>query len=172
MKTLAVMRHAKAGRIAPGLGDAERSLTPCGVESAPSMGRAMCALGVKPNLVMCSQARRARETWELVAPELDAAPQVQILSGLYLATPAVLLSAVQGVEAVASSVLLVGHNPGLGSLAAALSGPDSDPGAVRSLAGNLPPAGLAILSFDVASWRDIGQGKGRLIHFLRPGDLG
>ena len=172
MKTLALMRHAKAGRSAPGLGDFERPLTRRGAEAAPRMGRAMRALGVSPDLVLCSQARRACETWDLVAPELDGAPRVQIRPGLYLAAPVALLDAVRSVEAAAGLVLLIGHNPGLEWLAGVLCGPESDPGAVRVWSGKFPTAGLAVLTFEIASWRDLGRGKGRLIHFLRPGDLG
>jgi len=173
MKTLALLRHAKAGRIAPGSGDFERCLTPRGVEAAPAMGRALRNLGVSPDLVLCSKARRASETWNLVGPELDGVPQVQIHPALYLAEPQTLLKSVQGIEATdIGVVLLVGHNPGLEWLAGTLSGPESDPGAVRGLADGLPTAGLVILTFEATSWRDVGQDEGRLTHFLRPGDLG
>ncbi len=67
MKTLALLRHAKAGGIAPGLGDFERALTPRGIDSAPRVGQAMNAMGFSPDLVLCSQAWRARETWDLAA---------------------------------------------------------------------------------------------------------
>jgi phosphohistidine phosphatase len=171
MKTLALLRHAKAGRSAPGLGDFERPLTPRGAKAAPCMGRALRTLGLNPDLVLCSQARRARETWDLVAPELDGAPQVQINRALYLAAPGALLDAVRKAEAAAGLVLLIGHNPGLEWLAGALCGPQSDPGAVRGLAAKFPTSGLAVLTFEAPSWRDVEPGRGRLIHFLRPGDL-
>ncbi len=171
MKTLALLRHAKAGRIAPGLGDFERSLTPRGAKAAPRMGQAMRTLGLSPGLVLCSQARRARETWDLAAPELDGAPQVQIRRDLYLAAPMTLLDAVRSAGDAAGSLLLIGHNPGLEWLVGALRGPESDPGAIRNLSEKFPTAGLAVLTFEAMSWRDVEQGKGRLVHFLRPGDL-
>ncbi len=171
MKTLALLRHAKADRGGRGLGDFDRPLAPRGIEAAPRIGRAMRGLGLSPDLILCSQARRARETWDLVAPELGCEPQVQIRRGLYLAAPQVLLDTVRSIEA-ADLVLMIGHNPGLEWLAAALRGPGSDPGAVRTLSEKYPTAALAVLTFEIALWRDVERGKGRLTHFLRPGDLG
>lgn len=175
MKTLVLFRHAKAGQAGPGLGDYERALTPRGTEAAARMGRAMAGLGLSPDLVLCSKARRARETWDLAAPELAGTPRVEIGRALYLAAPGALLDAVQGADfaddgtdIAAGTVLVVGHNPGLEWLAGALSGPDSDPGALKGLAGSFPTAGLAVLTFETASWLDIHPGQGRLTHFLRP----
>ncbi len=172
MKTLVLLRHAKAGQAGPGLGDFERALTPRGTEDAARMGRAMAGLGLNPDLVLCSKARRARQTWDLAAPELSVAPRVEIGRALYLAAPGVLLDSVRRADYAAGTVLLVGHNPGLEWLAGALSGADSDPGALRGLAGGFPTAGLAVLIFETASWLDIDPGQGRLTHFLRPRELG
>ena len=172
MKTLALLRHAKADRGGPGLEDFDRALAPRGIEAAPRIGRAMRALGLSPDLVLCSQARRARETWDLVAPELDCDPAVQIRRGLYLAAPATLLDSLRSVEAAVGTLLLIGHNPGLEWLAATLCGPGSEPGAARALSGKYPTAALAVLTFEIAYWRDVDRGMGRLTHFLQPGDLG
>ena len=170
MKTLALLRHAKSDWSDPGLGDFDRPLAPRGIEAARRMGQATQARGLAPDLVLCSQAARARQTWDLVAPEMKGAPPVQIRRSLYLAAPGALLDAVRGVEA-AAVVLLIGHNPGLELLAAALSGPGSDPGALEALSEKYPTAALAILNFDVARWSDAGPGKGRLTDFLQPRDL-
>jgi len=70
--TLLVLRHAKAAG-EPGVNDAERPLTGGGRRDAGSAGRWLLARGIAPDWVLCSSARRARETWEQVSMALGAA---------------------------------------------------------------------------------------------------
>ena len=171
MKTLALLRHAKSDWSDRGLGDFDRPLAPRGIEAAPRMGRAMRARGLVPDLVLCSSATRARETWDLVAAELKGTPSVQFRRGLYLASPQKLLEAVRCADSAAGTVLMIGHNPGMEFLAAALVGPGSDPEALKALSEKYPTAALSVFTFDIAKWRDAGPDTGRLTQFTRPRDL-
>lgn len=175
MKTLYLLRHAKSDWSRPGLEDFERPLAPRGIAAAPRMGRAMAARGWRPAAVLCSAARRARETWDRLGPALlgdaDHEPPVAVRKDLYGAAPAALLAAVRGSDDDWESLLVIGHNPELEALAAALCGEGSDAEALEALRRKYPTAALAVLEFDVVRWRDVGPGRGRLAAFLRPKDL-
>src|SRR5215470_2655109 len=83
MLRLFLLRHAKSSWTDPGVGDLDRPLNARGLRAATAMGRFMRANRLNPELVLCSPARRARETWKLVAEELRTAPRVIIDDGIY-----------------------------------------------------------------------------------------
>ena len=171
MKTLYLLRHAKSDWSDRTLEDFDRPLAPRGIKAAPRIGKTMRKRSLIPEIVLCSEARRALETWSLVEPELGAPVPVKVLRGLFLAPPSKLLGTVRRLPDDYASAMLIGHNPGMEHLAADLAGPRSDPDAVRRLAQKFPTAALAALAFDVDGWDDIGPGTGRLTSFLRPRDL-
>ena len=171
MKTLALFRHAKSDWSDPRLEDFDRPLAPRGIKAAPRMARAMKKLGLAPDLVLCSEAVRTQQTWRLAAPEIGAAPELVVRRKLYLAAPGELLAAVQEIGPEVGTLMLIGHNPGMESLAAALAGPESDPQAFQRMATKFPTAALALLTFEIATWADAKPGRGALTHFIQPRDL-
>ncbi len=133
-RTLVLLRHAKA-EAAPGKPDVDRRLSSRGHADAAAAGAWLGAQGHRPELVICSPARRTRQTWHAVAVALsetapDApAPAVQYEADLYHGTAADLLTVVQTVPDAVSSVLLIGHNPTISQLSVLLdpdAGADSD----------------------------------------------
>jgi len=160
LKQLLLLRHAAAGKSAGGA-DRDRPLTPDGRRAAETLGRRLRSDGVSPDLVLCSPARRARETLERMAEALDALPPGDYDDVLYLANSDTLLSQLRGVPAETGCLLLIGHNPGLEELVRALAPANA---AVRS---GLPAAGLAIFQISGA-WVDLGQASARLAAFLTP----
>ena len=171
MKALALLRHAKSDWGNAGLGDFDRPLAPRGRKAAPRMGWAIRELGLSPDLILCSEAKRARETWNLAGPEIGGKPALHIRRNLYLAAPNTILRAVQGTAPEAQTVLVIGHSPGMENLALALCGPGSDPDLVAALRDKFPTAALAVLTFEVEDWTEIAPGAGNLRHFIRPRDL-
>ena len=171
MKTLYLLRHAKSqwGREYPD--DFERPLAPRGHRAAVRMGQEMRARGYVPDLVLCSQARRALETWQLVAPELAAEVPDKTMRSLYLAPPSRLIEVIHRQPDALGSVMLIGHNPGMEHLAAHLSGPGSRDGATSRLREKYPTAALAVITFETVRWSGIAPGAGRLVKFLRPREL-
>lgn len=169
MPELLLLRHAKSGWDDPSLGDFERPLAPRGRRAAPVMARYMRERCLLPDLVLCSTAARACETWELVQPELGVDPPVRLLQALYLAGPARLLAVLTRVAPDTGRVLLIGHNPGLESLAARLarSGRPED---LRALEEKFPTAALARIAFD-GPWADLAESGGTLAGFVQPRDL-
>ncbi|TMJ40502.1 MAG: hypothetical protein E6G89_08205 [Alphaproteobacteria bacterium] len=83
MLRLMLLRHAKSSWTDPGRDDHDRPLTPRGQKSAPLIGRFMRNQKLVPELVLCSPARRARETWKLASAELRSAPRLLLEDALY-----------------------------------------------------------------------------------------
>jgi phosphohistidine phosphatase len=126
--------------------------------------------GYLPDLVLCSTATRTRQTLDAVLSELEVEPAVEFLEDLYLAGPSEMLDLVASVPDTVEAVLLVGHNPGTGILAAALSG-EGSPESVHLMRAKFPTAGLAIIELNVDRWKDVVSGCGSLKEFVRPRDL-
>ena len=165
MKTLYLLRHAKSSWDDPALDDFDRPLSKRGRTAAPLVGRYMAEHGWQPDRAMVSPAVRARDTWGLVSAELPAPVKTRFEPAIYMAEPEALLSLLRETEAL-GSVILVGHNPGLETLAARLAGPGSDPQARARMTEKFPTAALARL--DVA---ELKPGGAALTDFIRPRDL-
>ena len=171
-KILYLMRHAKSDWQDPSLEDFDRPLNDRGRRTAPVMGAFLATELGRPDHVLCSAARRATRTWELIEAELGAGIPVTWSDDLYLASASGLLKTIVALAPPKSDTLLViGHNPGLEQLAADLSGPGSNPKARSRLKSKFSTAAVAVLAFDVPAWTDLRPGHGRLTRFVRPKDL-
>jgi phosphohistidine phosphatase len=176
MRQLLLLRHAKSSWGDTTLRDQDRPLNPRGWRSAALMRRAMRDLGLAPDIVLLSSARRTRETLEALEP-WDESPLIEPMERLYLATAPQLLGVLHEVPETARSVLLIGHNPGLHDLALLLVGSRETPArssgserAIARLADGYPTATLA--EFGIAGpWWQLGIGGGQLIRVLYPNDL-
>lgn len=171
---LFLLRHAKSDWNAGTSDDHARPLSARGRKAAPRIGAYMKAKGYRPDLVLCSSAARTRETLALIRPYLKPAPEIQNTRTLYLADWPALLAAVQALPANAQDVLMIGHNPGLERLAAALAAlPASAEEEARAerMAAKFPTAALAVFVFTLPRWRDVARGTGELADFVRPRDL-
>jgi phosphohistidine phosphatase len=176
MRQLLLLRHAKSSWDEPKMADRDRPLSARGRRAAAGIRSAMRELGLVPDLVLVSPARRTRETLAALEP-WDDTPLVETLEPLYLAGAPQLLATLRDVAETVRSVLLIGHNPGLHELAVTLVGaqamtlPSPSVRAItQQLAAGYPTGALA--EFAVASpWRGLDAGGGRLIHFLNPRDL-
>jgi phosphohistidine phosphatase len=168
MLTLCLLRHAKSSWQSPTLPDRDRPLASRGRAEAPLMGRAMAERGLVPQLVLCSSARRTRDTLDLVLPELKVTPKVIYEDSLYHASSAAMLEMLQGISTSGvGQVLLVGHNPELHALSLDLIG--SGPKHMRErLAEKLPTAGLVVIIFLASAWKDVVLNSGEIKLFLTP----
>ncbi len=166
MKTLCLLRHAKSSWDDAALDDFDRPLAERGLKAAPLIGRLMAKRGWLPDLALVSPAARARETWRLVSAELPAPVETRFEPAIYMAAPDDILALLRALPDAASSVILVGHNPGLEQSAALLAGPESDQQALARMTEKFPTAALA--RFDVTT---IAANDAALTDFIRPGDL-
>jgi phosphohistidine phosphatase len=170
MLTLSLLRHAKSSWKDTALPDHDRPLNARGTVEAPLMGKAMAEHGLDPDLVLCSTARRTRDTLELVLPQLKTEPKVSYEDGLYHGTPAEMLALLRGVGAGAGQVLLVGHNPEIQIFALDLIG--SGPRHLKDrLEAKMPTAGLVVMRFPAGAWSDVAVNSGKLELFLSPREM-
>lgn len=136
------------------------------------MAEAIRELGLTPDVVLVSSARRTLQTLELVRPAFEPGTLIEPMDAIYLAPWQSLLALLREAPETARSVMIIGHNPGLHDLALALLG-SAGHGAVRGDAHRLtegyPTAALAEFSIPGA-WRMLEAGGGRLVRFLVPRD--
>lgn len=170
MKTLLLLRHAKSSWEDEPRRDIDRPLAERGRKDAARVGRLLVGRGLVPELILCSGARRARETYDGLAPALPDGVEVNFESRLYMADPATLLQLVRALPDAVGTVLLIGHNPGLEHFAGRLAG-KGDPAALNRMAHKFPTAALAVLRFEDDSWRKVEPAAGRLEAFVAPRDL-
>jgi phosphohistidine phosphatase len=176
MPELLLLRHAKSDWKDAALDDFDRPLSKRGRRAAPLMGEYLHAQGLEPDLVLCSSARRARETLKLVLTALASRPEISYLKSLYLAPPSRMLTILRRQSPETGRILLIAHNPGLERLALGLAlkaqgateGQDHS-AAARHMAEKFPTAALA--RFRVAAWDSLGETPAELAAFVRPRDL-
>ncbi len=169
-KTLLLLRHAKSDWDDTTLDDFDRPLAERGRLAAPAMGREIARRGWVPDAALASSAVRTRQTWELVAAELRRAVPVNYDRAIYEAPAGRILDALRKTPDAVTTLLVVGHNPGLEVLSELLAAPDSDHDALARLTGKFPTAGLARFAFN-GSWARLDSGGARLEGFVKPKDL-
>jgi phosphohistidine phosphatase len=168
VKRLFLLRHAKSSWDDPTFRDRERPLAPRGRKAAKRMGKWVKRHDVRPQLVVCSSAVRARQTLERVLPGLGD-PAVWIELTLYAAAGDTLLARVRSLPEEIDDAMLVGHNPGLMDLALLLAAPGPNRKRARS---NVPTGALVELELEAGRWADVEPGEGRMTSFVVPRDLG
>jgi phosphohistidine phosphatase len=139
MDRLILLRHGKAEADAPSGQDFDRALTGRGRRDVALIARRLAATGAAPDLVLVSPAARAKETWEAAAPFFPDA-RVEWAPMLYHIDPQAILDLTM--SQAAGAVMVVGHNPGLGELAAFLA---REAGAGHL--GGFPTGAAAIVDF-------------------------
>lgn len=168
MHRLHLLRHAKSSWKEAGE-DHERPLSRRGREAARRIGRTLPAATGALDLVLCSSARRARETLEPVLALYAPRPHILIEGGIYLASRERLLERLQQLAEEDGNVLLIGHNPALFELALALAEPDA-PAFAALAGGRFPTAARA--SFRVATpWALLGRPRPALVAYVTPASL-
>jgi phosphohistidine phosphatase len=162
MKTLLVLRHAKASSEDSSLADFDRPLNERGRRAADLMGRFLRKKKLCPDLVLSSTAARARETIGLVLESARLVVEVRYEQRLYLASAERLAEIILQIEEDRNQVMLVGHNPGMEELLPRLIG----------TAAGMPTAALAKIVLDVEKWTDSSRaGSGRLEWLMTPKEL-
>jgi phosphohistidine phosphatase len=168
-KLLFVLRHAKSSWDDPGLADHERPLAPRGQRAAKLISRHVRDSGITPGQVLCSSARRARETLEVVGP----GGEVLIEPELYSASASEIIERLRRTPEEIESVMVIGHNPALQSLVLRLIGDKGDPAAGSELAEvrrKFPTGALVTLSLECA-WSELAPGCAQLAAYVRPKSL-
>lgn len=169
MALLHLLRHAKSSR-KKGVEDFARPLTRRGIEAARRIGEGLPALIGELDLVLCSPARRARETMELVLAGCRERPRLLVENELYLADCDTLLRRLSRLGEGDENVLIVAHNPGMRDLALLLA-ETSSPSAAALHSGKFPTAARATFEVGVP-WRELGSRRHPLLAYLTPKSFG
>jgi phosphohistidine phosphatase len=167
VKRLVLLRHAKSAWDDPTLRDRDRPLAPRGRKAAKRVGRWAKKHEIRPQLVVCSSAVRARQTLERVLPGLGE-PAVWIEVALYGASAETLLARVRALPEEVDEAMLVGHNPGLQDLALLLAVPGRRRDRARV---NVPTGALVELELEAGRWGEVSPGEARLTRFVVPREL-
>ncbi len=155
-RRLVIVRHAKSAW-PEDVPDTQRPLNKRGRRDAPAAGRWLRDRVGHIDAVVCSPAARTRETWGLIAPELDGAPDPIFDERVYAATAEALLAVVRGLSDDVGSALLVGHNPGVADLVSSLSGEELE----------MKTSAIAVLGL-AGSWADAAPGRVTLVDHATP----
>jgi phosphohistidine phosphatase len=156
---LILIRHAKAAADAPN--DVERPLAPRGRRDAPAIGAFLAAQGIWVDRALVSPALRARQTWSGTGVE---ATETVVEDRIYDNEVGSLLAAIQDTPATIRTLVLVGHNPSFGELAAELDDGTGDANARRDLLSGYPTSAVAIFE-PSGAWAAVEPGSARLLAF-------
>jgi phosphohistidine phosphatase len=170
-RRLVLLRHAKSAW--PDVPDHDRPLARRGQRDAPAVGRWLRTADMLPDLVVCSTAQRARETWQLAQTGLGAAPPVRFDDRVYESSATHLLALIHREPPTVRTLLVIGHDPAISGLALALAedtAPDTAPAEMLDrMRAKFPTAALAVLAC-TGTWNALSPETARLTCFRTPGD--
>lgn len=169
VRWLYLLRHAKSSWDAPELADVERPLAGRGRRDAEAMAAYLHEQGIVPALVLCSPARRARQTLKPLQQGLRGS-RVVIEDGLYAASADRLLRSVHGIGDEVPSAMLIAHEPGIREVALLLAG-RGEQKALARVREKFPTGSLAGLAISSEHWSALAPGDAELRWFVRPKDL-
>ena len=163
-RRLVIMRHAKAEATAPS--DHERALAARGKDDAEAAGRWLGEQGISPDAALVSDALRTRETWAEVVSAAGWDESVADFSeGLYAAGADSAFDLLREVDAEASTLVVIGHNPTMAYVAELIDDGEGDGDAITGMVTRgFPTSAVAVFAVD-DPWSDLGPGAGRLESF-------
>jgi phosphohistidine phosphatase len=167
MKRIVLLRHAKSSWEQRATADFDRPLAPRGKKAAKRLGSYLRHIGLRPDLVLCSGATRARDTWKRIAKRLDDPPEAVFEDTLYMAGTEALLARLRKLDDAVQTVMLIGHNPDLETLATTLAS-QGQGDALARLRAKYPTGGFAVIRIAREHWAKLAPGDGYLESFIAP----
>lgn len=161
-KLLLLLRHAKSSWKDASLRDFDRPLNDRGTKAAAVIGKFMRDRRLRPDILICSPAERARQTAALVMEAAGITAPLTYDKRIYEANVSQLLDVIGDIESDKREVMLIGHNPGFENLLSHLTGTSE----------HMPTASFARIILEVKKWQDVPGEKGKLDWFVKPRDLG
>jgi phosphohistidine phosphatase len=161
---LYLLRHAESSEKLPGQPDIERELTSRGMREAILVGSYLYKENTSFDTVLCSVAARAKATATLMADAMKFENEKIVeQEDLYEASTRTFFQFISQLNDDHHNVLCIAHNPAISYLAESLT---------KAEIGDMPPCGLAIIKFNIGSWKEVSQGNGELQNYVHPGILG
>jgi phosphohistidine phosphatase len=160
MKYLLLMRHAKSAWDIAGQPDFERTLNDRGKKDAPEMGRRIRKKEFIPELIVSSPAKRAHKTAREAAEQLGYDEKnIQLETSIYEADIDDLMHIIRSFDDNINKAMMVGHNPAFTGMVGILT---------NTFIENMPTAGIALIRFDLKSWKQVTKQTGTLEWFDYP----
>jgi phosphohistidine phosphatase len=167
MLTLTIIRHAKSSWGDPLLRDIDRPLNLRGKSQAQRMGTYLTKKLIKPDIILCSTAKRARQTLKHLKKNWHTQARILKESQLYLASLSTITMLLEEFGAGHSHIMIIGHNPGLHMLANRLA--DKGPvDSMRLLTEKYPTSTVCVIRSDADNWKEIENARGELLLFATP----
>ncbi|MFT6559539.1 SixA phosphatase family protein [Sneathiella sp.] len=170
MKRLTLLRHAKSSWNDGAIRDFERPLSPRGIKAAPLIGQYLRDQNLVPELILCSPAKRTRETLARTMPHLSVETKVIFDPMIYSAgMGGSILDLLPTVAEAYGHVLIIGHNPTMQELALTLTNWQEGTESLRQkLTRKFSTCAVASLEFDIACWNKAKTSGGLITHFMTP----
>ena len=158
-----MIRHAKSSWSDPSLADFERPLNKRGTRDAPRIASALSEHKISFDKLLCSDARRARQTLDLLKRQLAISESIiEYRPELYGATSRQLKTCITEQDDSVHAIALLGHNPGLEELANDLS---------NESIGSMPTCCVVQVRVECVTWNDLRLHSGKVVLHLRPREL-
>jgi len=168
VRTIVLLRHGKSSWSDSTLADIDRPLTPRGERASRKLAKYIRRKRIRPARVLCSPSLRTRQTLEGVAASLGKHCEVEVVPRLYGASEQELLEQLQALPESVSSVMLIGHNPGLRNLALVLASRGAH---LPQLDEKFPTGALATLAVPSDRWTALVPGVAELVDYVVPRQL-
>ena len=160
MKHLLLIRHAKSNWDNANLADFERPLSETGIRDAKIMEKFLTESNLKPNLILCSSARRAQQTYDIIFGA-DKLELTMYLNDLYQSGDAELLDIIKSADEKVKNLVIIGHNPSLQNTLELLTGEKFK---------DFQTSAIACLQINL-EWEKVATNKTKLIYFKKPKDF-
>jgi phosphohistidine phosphatase len=167
---LLLLRHAKSAWDDTRLADFDRPLAARGRRAATMIGEHLAAHRLTPDRILCSSARRTRETLIGLMPMIPSDLDIRITRDLYEVGSEAYRACIGALGGNARNLMLIGHNPTMQDTALELIG-SGNPALRDEIAAKFPTAGLAVIDFDIQKWSELKPRTGRVVAFFRPREL-
>ena len=162
MKTLLILRHAKSSWNHATLNDYDRPLNDRGLKTAPLMGKLLLEKTIAPDAIFSSPAMRAITTAQLIAKSIGHKHVILTVEQFYPGTPGDYIEILSSKGKNYSTIMVVGHNPGLEDLLKILTGQSE----------HLPTGALSQIELPIFNWSELtAKIKGSLIKVFRPKEI-
>jgi phosphohistidine phosphatase len=170
MKTIFLLRHAKSSWDDVRLDDFDRPLSSRGIKSCKKMGKYLKKNRLIPDIVYCSSAIRAKQTWELVNRIVEKKENVIYEDSLYMSDFSNFINIIKKTKNNFKNLMIVSHNPGIENLALELS-KDKNNEIYEKINIKFPTGALIIINFNLNNWSKVDCKKGKLYEFVKPKEL-
>ena len=162
MKQIYVLRHAKSSWNNINLSDFDRPLSKRGISDAVKLGKYISYNNIRVSLVICSNAERTKNTFDLIANDLNFSTKKAIYTdNLYFGEHNKIIEFIKNLDDKYQSILIIGHNPTLHALIEKLT---------NELIEKFATCNLANIT-SKNSWKDTSFGSCELKSLIKPKEI-